>query len=269
MTRFTAEWLSLREPYDRAARNPSILGAVVDAFQGATSIRVVDLACGTGATLRALEARLPRRQNWQLVDNDLGLLGRASVLGRPPDLNVVTTPLDLVRDLELALDGALDLVTTSALFDLVSLEWLDRLAVEAAARRVPVYAGLTYDGRTVIEPSDPCDAAILAQVDTHQRTDKGFGPALGASAAARGTERFESVGYKVLQGQSDWLMGPNDRAIQETIFTGWSQIASASERVARDLVTGWLARRRAYLTQGRSTLHVGHVDIFARPIASR
>jgi len=172
MTRFSAEWLSLREPYDRAARNPSILGAVVDAFQGATSIRVVDLACGTGATLRALEARLPRRQNWQLVDNDLGLLGRASGLGRPPDLNVVTTPLDLVRDLELALDGALDLVTASALFDLVSLEWLDRLAVEAAARRVPVYAGLTYDGRTVIEPSDLCDAAILAQVDAHQRTDK-------------------------------------------------------------------------------------------------
>ena len=69
MTRFTAEWLSLREPSDRAARNPSILGAVVDAFQGATSIRVVDLACGTGATLRALGALLPRRQNWQLLDN--------------------------------------------------------------------------------------------------------------------------------------------------------------------------------------------------------
>ena len=43
MTRFTAEWLSLREPHDRASRNPSILGAVVDAFQGATSIRVVEI----------------------------------------------------------------------------------------------------------------------------------------------------------------------------------------------------------------------------------
>jgi len=151
----------------------------------------------------------------------------------------------------------------------VSLEWLDRLAVEAAARRVPVYAALTYDGRTAIKPSDPFDAAILAQVDAHQHTDKGFGPALGVSAAARSIERFESVGYKVLHGQSDWLIGPNDRAIQETIFAGWSQIASASERVTRDLVKGWLARRRAYLTQGRSTLRVGHVDIFARPISSR
>jgi len=128
MTRFSAEWLSLREPYDRAARNPSILGAVVDAFQGATSIRVVDLACGTGATLRALEARLPRRQNWQLVDNDLGLLGRASGLGRPPDLNVVTTPLDLVRDLGLrGLDaGPLD--------NAVALESLESLDEHLATR---------------------------------------------------------------------------------------------------------------------------------------
>jgi hypothetical protein len=269
MTRFTAEWLSLREPYDRAARNPSILGAVVDAFRGATSIRVVDLACGAGATLRALQARLPRRQNWHLVDNDLGLLGRASMLGRPPDLNVVATPLDLVRDLELALDGALDLVTTSALLDLVSLEWLDRLAVEVAARRVPVYAALTYDGRTVIEPSDGFDARILAQVDAHQRTDKGFGPALGPSAAARSTERFESVGYKVLQDQSDWLIGPNDRTIQEVIFASWAEIALATDTVAGDLVTGWLGRRRACLTEGRSILRLGHVDIFARPIALR
>jgi hypothetical protein len=33
--------------------------------------------------------------------------------------------------------------------------------------------------------------------------------------------------------------------------------------VARDLVTGWLARRRAYVTQAFD--RVGHVDIFARP----
>lgn len=269
MTSFSAEWLSLREPYDRTARNPSVVAAVADAFRGASSIRVVDLGCGTGASLRALEAHLPRRQNWHLVDNDLGLLGRVSISGRPPDLNVVATPLDLARDLELALDGPLDLVATSALLDLVSLEWIERLAVEAAARRLPVYAALTYDGRTVIEPSDTFDVVILAQVAAHQRTNKGFGPALGASAAARSIERFELVGYRVLQGQSDWLIGPNDRAIQEVIFAGWGEIAAASGRVARDLVAGWVVRRRAHLAEGRSSLRVGHTDLFAHPIAAR
>ena len=37
--------------------------------------------------------------------------------------------------LEAALDGPVELVTTSALLDLVSHEWLDRLVTEAAARR--------------------------------------------------------------------------------------------------------------------------------------
>ena len=43
-----------------------------------SSIAVVDLACGTGATLRAIGARLPARQNWRLVDNDLSLLAQAA-----------------------------------------------------------------------------------------------------------------------------------------------------------------------------------------------
>src|SRR5262249_39044547 len=75
--------------------------------------------------------------------------------GLPPYVPVTTTLVDLARDLELALDGPLDLVTTSALLDLVSAEWLDRLVVEVAARRLPFYAALTYDGRAVAGPPQP------------------------------------------------------------------------------------------------------------------
>ena len=42
-----------------------------------SSVAVVDLACGLGSTLRAVSERLPRRQSWRLVDNDLSLLARA------------------------------------------------------------------------------------------------------------------------------------------------------------------------------------------------
>ena len=36
-------------------------------------------------------ARLPARQSWRLVDNDLGLLGTAATLARPPDVTVAAT----------------------------------------------------------------------------------------------------------------------------------------------------------------------------------
>ena len=269
MSGFSAEWLNLREHYDIAARNPAVLGAVAAAFADQDSISVVDLACGTGSTLHAISGQLPSRQSWRLVDNDLGLLARASKLDLPPDIKVVTRPVDLVRDLELALEGPLDLVTVSALLDLVSLEWLDRLAIEAAARRLPVYAALTYDGRTGIEPPDGFDVEILGCFNAHQRTDKGFGAALGPTAAARALERFEHFGYDIVQGVSDWVLRSTDQSIQEALFAGWAQLGVQSRTVSSDLVSAWLARRHSHLTAGRSALCVGHVDIFARPMGAR
>src|SRR5262245_26709535 len=123
---FSAQWLALRESYDAKARAVGVLDAVAAAFAAEPAIAVVDLACGTGSTLRALSPRLPARQDWRLVDNDLGLLARAAALDRPPQLTVNARPVDLACDLEIALDGPLQLVTTSALLDLVSGEWLER-----------------------------------------------------------------------------------------------------------------------------------------------
>jgi len=264
---FSASWLSLREPYDRRARNGAVLDAVSAWAAGRRSVAVVDLACGLGSTLRAVTERLPARQSWRMADNDLSLLARVGGLGRAPDLTVTPVPIDLARDLEAALDGPVELVTTSALLDLVSAEWLERLVTETAARHLPVYAALSYDGRTVIEPGVPLDAEILAAFNLHQRTDKGFGAALGPTAAARAVERFEHFGYSVVQGRSDWVLGPHDRDIQDALFAGWAELAALT--VSAQASARWLAQRRAFLADGRSHLRIGHVDVFARPIGRR
>jgi hypothetical protein len=268
MSGFSAEWLGLREPYDLAARSPVVLDAVAAAFRDLTSIAVVDLGCGTGATLRAIGARLPQRQAWRLVDNDLGLLARASGLGRPPHVTVMTRPVDLARDLELALAQPLDLVTASALLDLVSPEWLDRLVVEAAAGRLPVYAALNYDGRITAVPECLGDSEILAGLNLHQRTDKGFGAALGPAAATRAVERFEHFGFHVVQARSDWVLGPDDRTIQDALFAAWAGLGAVTIALPADQIGAWLAQRRALLAEGRSHLRIGHVDIFARPMGN-
>jgi SAM-dependent methyltransferase len=269
MSGFSADWLTLREPYDLRARNPSVLDAVAAFLEPLSSVRVVDLACGTGSTLRALGPHLPARQNWKLIDNDLGLLARAEAtpLARHATLNAV--PLDLNRDLEAALDGPVDLVATSALLDLVSETWLDRLAVEIAARSIPLYAALSYDGRAGFTPPDPLDAAIITAVNAHQRTDKGFGPALGPAAAAFAIARFEALGYSVMHGASDWTMGPDDLDIQIEILSGWASAAHDMGALSLADTTAWLARRGDAVAAGCSTLHVGHVDFFATPSAMR
>ena len=95
MTGFSADWLALREPHDARARNPAVLNAVVASLKGYPSIRIVDLACGTGSTLRVLAPQFPTGQHWRLVDNDLSLLARAAAMAPPARGTFTTAPLDL------------------------------------------------------------------------------------------------------------------------------------------------------------------------------
>jgi hypothetical protein len=269
MSGFSADWLTLREPYDLRARSREVIAAVAASVAALPSVHIVDLACGTGATVRALTAHLPSRQVWRLADNDLGLLGRASAMALADGVKVTAVPLDLNRDLEAVLDGAIDLVTTSAFLDLVSKSWLDRLMTEVAARSIPFYAALTYDGRIDISPNDPADVAIVAAVNTHQATDKGFGPALGPEASGHAIAGFERLGYTVTRRRSDWTIGPDDHEIQPEIFDGWAGAAREIGAVPLAEAASWLTRRRASVAGGTSSLRVGHVDLFAVPTGRR
>jgi hypothetical protein len=266
---FSADWLTLREPYDLRARSREVVAAVAASVAALPSVHIVDLACGTGATVRALTGHFPPRQIWRLADNDLGLLGRANAMALADNVKVTATPLDLNRDLEAALDGAIDLVTTSAFLDLVSKSWLDRLTTEVAARSIPFYAALTYDGRIGISPDDPADASIVAAVNKHQATDKGFGPALGPEAAGYAITSFERLGYAVTHRPSDWTIDSADRDIQLEIFAGWAGAAREMGALSLAEAASWLTRRRANVAAGTSSLRVGHVDLFALPTGRR
>ena len=89
--------------------------------------------------------------------------------------------LDLATGLDsLALDGAG--ITASALLDLTSAAWLDRLAERCG--RAPLLMALSFDGRLSWQPALAEDDLVRDRFLAHQRTDKGFGPALGPDAAA-------------------------------------------------------------------------------------
>jgi trans-aconitate methyltransferase len=269
MSSFSLDWLRLREPYDARARNVAVLDTVASAVAGHPSIALVDLACGAGATLRAIASRLPPRQDWRLVDNDLSLLARAAPSVPVAGQNATAIPIDIACDLEAALDGPLDLVVTSAFLDLVSSAWLDRFTTESAVRALPVYAALTSDGRVGFEPPDPLDARMTAVVNEHQRRDKGFGPALGPTAAVAAIMRFRALHYSVVEGTSDWILGPHDETIQLEFITGWAKAARESNQLSTAEIIAWVERRHDHLRRGRSSMRVGHVDFFARPTGTR
>jgi hypothetical protein len=158
-------------------------------------------------------------------------------------------------------------VTASALLDLVSQEWLERLIVETGARRLPVYAALSYDGQILLDPATPHDADIVAAFNRHQRTNKGFGEALGPDAATRAAAGFQRIGYAVTSGQSDWDLGPGDATIQREVLAGF--VGAVRDDLPGERIADWLTERDHLIRTGRSRLRVGHVDFFALPMPIR
>jgi SAM-dependent methyltransferase len=266
MSGFSAGWLAMREPYDRVARNGAVLDAVAAAFADAPAAAVADLGCGTGATMRAIAPRLTARQRWRLVDNDDALLAAAAGAA-PGGASVTTVAVDLAGAFEEALCDC-DLVTTSALLDLVSAAWLDRLVAALSAAGRPFYAALSYDGAVMLTPESRYDGEVIAAVNRHQGTDKGFGPALGPDAARIAPERLRSAGFAVVEGRSDWRFGAGDEAIQREMLAGW---AGAAREIGTDpaRVEQWLAERRDHVSAGHAQMRVGHIDFFATPTGRR
>lgn len=280
MSGFDARWLDLREPADHAARSGIVLAAVAETFRERDHVAVADLGSGSGSTLRALSSHLGPSQHWTLIDNDPALLAHARerlaawadaaaeesgalILRRGPARIAVRTELvDLGADPLPASAVSADLVTASALFDLVAEAWLDRFMGRLVASGRPLYAALNYEGENRFAPPHPLDEAIVAAFNRHQTTDKGFGAALGPSAAMTLGWLAKRAGFSVRMGGSVWRLGPGERALAAELVSGIAR-AVAELPDAPDGLDGWLAFRLA----GQGEIEVDHVDVLLTPPA--
>jgi hypothetical protein len=258
---FSAGWLALRESADHAARSARLTQTVLDALPRESPLGILDLAAGTGSNVRYLAAAWAdeaSRLDFLLVDHDPALLARA-----PKVPNVATRWGDLSTLDDLTIFEGRSLVTASALLDLVSEVWLRRLAERCAEAGAAALFALSYDGRITCTPQDPDDEAIVALVNEHQRTDKGFGPALGPAATDCAERLFRDLGYQVARARSDWQLTPASAELQRQLIDGWTHAAAEMSPRQTALAEAWCRRRQAHVQRGRSAIIVGHEDLAA------
>lgn len=280
MSGFDAGWLSLRAAADMRARNAGLAARVTAHFADKETLSILDLGCGTGANLRASYALYPKSQHWQLVDHDLALLevGKQTLMhwadeGRTEadgtlclrkdsyKLHIKFLQRDLSRDMDGLFQNDSDLVTASALFDLVSDAWLARFVDMIAERSSAVYALLTYDGDEKWLPSLPLDEAVHAGFLAHQHRDKGFGAALGPDAPAALRSHLEAIGFKVNVADSPWrLTQERDGDLMVALADGIASASCESGTITEEQASDWLASRSK-----APFAHIGHQDLFAAP----
>ncbi|MCV0425739.1 MAG: class I SAM-dependent methyltransferase [Roseibium sp.] len=264
MSGFSSEWLALREPLDLAARNGRVETAFLDQLPSG-SVRILDLASGAGSTVAAFGTRLPQETDWLLTDFDPVLLDLA-VKRRDiaTNFNMSVHHADLAKDLEKLPFEKVDAVTTSAFLDLVSEPFLERLADRVVQAGRPFLASLTYDGRADFTPGDDHDEDLKSALNSHQKTDKGFGMSLGPDAAAFAIELFEARGYKVVQGTSDWMISPSAKAFLSEFLSGWLRVGR-EVGISSDTLDAWWRQRHEQIEAGLLSMTVGHVDFAAYP----
>jgi SAM-dependent methyltransferase len=271
---FQPDWLSLREPVDHRSRPVDLLEPLAEAWRGRGWRRVLDLGSGTGSNVRYLAPRLPEPQSWTLVDHDAGLLARAVC---PPEAGPVERVEGDLGEEGIDLVAAHDLVTASALLDLVSEPWLRRL-VEACARAgAGVLFATSYDGSISWEAEDPAtgraddpghhpdDDWLRDLVNAHQRRDKGTGGALGPSAAHVARERFREAGYRTWMLPGPWVLDAGDADLAARLIEGWAEAAREQSPGDAARIDAWAASALERSASGRARLQVGHQDLLALP----
>ncbi len=269
MSGFSVDWLALREPVDAVSRNPELIGELRAWRQRHDRLSVLDLGSGTGANFRYLYPLLDGEQHWFLVDHDPTMLARGDELLRQWAATRESNPslewrlLDLNRDWERLDLPDVHLVTASALFDLVSAAWLERFARRCREWRAAVFVTLSYDGAIIWEPALEGDEALRERINRHQRTDKGFGPALGPDAPATLAILLRQLGYWVMLRPSPWRLGPEHATLQTVLREGWAKTARTLAPEPAGWLDDWATERRRLIERGHSRLHVGHWDLLA------
>jgi hypothetical protein len=240
--RVSPAWLELREPADAAARSVELVERLAPHLPAAPVIH--DLGGGSGSMGRWLAPRLSGPQHWVVHDRDEDLLQLA--VAAPPDgATVEARRSDITRLAPGDLAGA-DLITASALLDLLTADELERMLAACAGR--PLLLALTVVGRVRLTPADPLDAPIAAAFNDHQRRDGKLGP--DAVAMVRGEVR-----------PSPWRL-ERDPLIAEWL-RGW--VGAACEQEPALDAGVYLEWRLAQAAAGELAVTFDHADLLVLP----
>jgi hypothetical protein len=281
MSGFAPAWLALREPIDARTRSSELAALLARRLahraQGST-LQIADLGCGTGANRRFLAPLLPVPQRWSCIDDDVRLLAlvaadAAGPVGPAPGVTIDSVRLDLAARLDEVLapgagGRAPDIVTASALLDLVSADWLAQLSALAARGRIALLFALSYDGRMSFTPGHADDALLRDLFNAHQRRDKGFGPALGPHAAASAAAAFADEGFELHIRTSDWRLDARvdgDAALLLPLLAGIAAAAREQQPSAMLAIDAWQRARLAAVHAGDLHACIGHQDMLALP----
>jgi len=268
-TRVTPEWLALRETADAAARSPELVDHLRRRISGTRALVVHDLAGGTGGMGRWLAPLLPGPQRWVVRDWEANLLSvaaadppPAAADGAPVAVHALESDITQLEPGDLA-DA--DLITASALLDLMTGDQLRQLIDVCSTAGCPMLITLSVTGGVSLTPPDPLDARVAAAFNDHQRRTTAGGRLLGPDAVRTAKGLLSRTEAEVLVRPSPWRLGPAESALAQAWFGGWIGAACEQDADMAAGAAGYTARRLSQARAGLLDVTVEHADLLVLP----
>jgi trans-aconitate methyltransferase len=262
-------WLDLRERADAAARSWELVSQLRPRLPAGGGLVIHDLGCGSGAMGRWLAPLLHGPQHWVLHDRDPHLLAIAEAQqpGSVAGWSAVTVETRLSDVTRLRRDELADanLITASALLDLLTADELARLMRACAAAGCPVLVALSVTGRVHWLAADPLDSRVAAAFDAHQRRTTRRGRLLGPDAVEAAADGFRRLGAEVVVKPTPWRLGVADTELAVEWLEGWVGAACEQEPALAADAGRYRHRRLSEVAAGRVALTVGHADLLVLP----
>jgi hypothetical protein len=259
-------WLAARVAADTAARAatlntlvPDLINYLAVTGDHQDTLEIIDLGAGTGANQRWLAPRLPFRQRWVHLDHD-PMISRSLPL--PDDTMIIDDSVEALSRLLASRDAGRQLVTCSALLDVLTMRQLDAVCRALIDNRVPALFSLTVTGTLGVVPSHPDDQPLLDAFNDHQRRAGRGGP----EAASVAAETLRAAGFDVRCQETPWqLTAASGQAFVGQVLQERLHAAVSQHPGLAQAATAWLELRRSQLAVGIMRIELGHGDILALP----
>lgn len=262
------DWLEEAEPVDNQSVNQMVLGEVHRLLgariSGSKPVRITEIGCGLGANRRRISETLSCPQHWVMTEGNPEV---AELFRRRFRIDTDTsTDFHLLDEARLKDIGALvsgaDLLILSGRAQPLTAEHLQALLKAAKGEGVAIWAVLQPTGFVKFEPESDDDQRV------HQlaaRPEEETAPAL--------ITRMEEEGFRVLKGESDWVVRGEDdsfwhskgRGLQRTFMQRYLASARRNHPDQALGLLNWANKRSVLIERKKTALTIGHVDILAIP----
>jgi hypothetical protein len=260
------DWLAARVAADDAARAatvstllPELSRYLIEAAGPGGTVQIIDLGAGTGANQRWLAPRLPIRQRWLHLDHN-PVISRSLPLAA--ETEIVDESVEALGELLTRSSGDRQLVSCSALLDVLTTEQIQAVCRAVIVNRVPAFFSLTVTGGLRLSPADAHDQLLLAAFNDHQRRAGRAGP----EATTLTVNLLRAAEFTVTTQETPWrLTAESGLAFVDQMLEERLAAAVAQDPALARTAAAWLELRRAQLAAGLLRIELDHCDILGLP----